>query len=648
MAADRTGLAPGLDLYAALKLAGYVATRPNRFAVAVRRGAQLRLPRHPGAPDPADLRSVRAWIRARPGPTAIDLFCGAGGLGLGLHNAGLSVLVGADSDPWAVETYGANMPCLTYRGDLSDPAELLSHLKGWGIFRVDVIAGGVPCQPFSRAGRSKIRSLVAARIRHEEDARADLWQSFIRVVGELKPKAVVLENVPDLAEWDGGAVLIGFCDALRTLGYDTDARILNAYEHGVPQYRTRLFIIGVRPGIRFQWPAIDSVRPTLWDAISDLPEIAGGNRVERLPYGGPLNAFQRRMRHGLDPSDEGWIDDHIVREVRADDLEAFRLLPEGGKYRDLPQHLRRYRSDIFKDKYNRLVRSGLSRTITAHIARDGYWYIHPVQHRTLSVREAARIQTFPDSFRFAGEPSHRLRQIGNAVPVLVGEAIGEAVVESFSRSGPAHGRALHTSPADLTDWHAANSRRYEWRQGADPWLVLLAELYLSRASEEQAASVYRKLVELAATPRDLLRHEVEIRPALDSLGLMRVDDIFEIAQMLVQRFDGTVPASRDDLLTLPGVGDYIASAVICFGFGRSSVLIDAVTERIVSRVLGRKARGRWQLRLDLYRLAGSNGAHTRFNAALLDLGATVCRTRSPFCLACPVARHCQTFKELDV
>ncbi len=463
---------PRFDLDAALKLARVVAPGPDRFAVTARRGLQLRLPRHKEAPDPADLRATKTWVHNREGLTAIDLFCGAGGLGLGLHRAGVSVLVGADSDPWAVETYGANLPCLTFRGDLSDPAELLSHLNGWGISAVDVITGGVPCQPFSRAGKSKIRSLVAARIRHEEDARADLWQSFVQVVDELKPRAVVLENVPDLAEWDGGAVLIGFCDALRTMGYDTDARILNAYEYGVPQHRMRLFIVGVRDGLKFQWPRVDSLQPTLWDAISDLPKIAGGNRVERLPYGGPLTAFQRRMRHGLDSSDEGWIYDHIVREVRADDLQAFRLLPEGGTYTDLPDHLRRYRSDIFKDKYNRLVRSGLSRTITAHIAKDGYWYIHPEQHRTLSVREAARIQTFPDNFRFAGEPSHRLRQIGNAVPVLLGEAIGNALVETSRRKGSSRSHALHTFRADLTDWHSANSRHVEWRQGAEPWRVL--------------------------------------------------------------------------------------------------------------------------------------------------------------------------------
>src|ERR671936_1550143 len=102
-------------------------------------------------------------------------------------------------------------------------------------------------------------------------------------------------------------------------------------------------------------------------------------------------------------------------------------MDDGTLYSDLPQRLRRYRSDIFTDKYKRLSWDGLSRTITAHLAKDGYWYIHPEQHRTLSVREAARIQTFPDWFRFAGEPSHRYRQIGNAVPPMLGEVVGRCL-----------------------------------------------------------------------------------------------------------------------------------------------------------------------------------------------------------------------------
>ena len=136
------------------------ASNPRRTAVPHYRGSDLRLSRHTAAPDPADLEAVKAWVRSAQGPTAIDLFSGAGGLSLGLRDAGFSVLVGADSDVRAVETHTANLGGLGYVGDLSDPAELIDHLDGWGITEVDLVAGGVPCQPFSRAGRSIIRSLV--------------------------------------------------------------------------------------------------------------------------------------------------------------------------------------------------------------------------------------------------------------------------------------------------------------------------------------------------------------------------------------------------------------------------------------------------------------------------------------------------------
>jgi DNA (cytosine-5)-methyltransferase 1 len=455
--------------------------------------------------------------------------------------------------------------------------------------------------------------------------------------------------VPDLAEWDEGAVMVGFCEALRSLGYEADARILHAYEHGVPQHRSRLFIVGVRQGHRFRWPKRDETRPTLWDAIGDLPELPGGNRNDRLPYGGPASELQRRLRKGVSRTERDWIHDHITREVRADDLEAFRALPEGGTYTDVPEHLRRYRSDIFTDKYKRLSRSELSRTITAHIARDGYWYIHPLQHRTLSIREAARIQTFPDWFRFAGEPSHRFRQVGNAVPVLMAEALGRALVESITTHSQSKRGSVPTLRSDLVEWHQENARPYPWRKRALPWHVLLAELCLHRAQADHAIVAYSVLTKIAPSPAALIANEQDVRSTMEAHGLhWREGHLVKVARRLVDEFDGKVPASRDELLTLPGVGDYVANAVLCFGFGKPSILMDTNTGRIVSRLDG-SSRGsrRWQLRLDLYRLAGPAGANAEFNSALLDLGAMICTVTSPRCLACPVARHCQTFRSLD-
>ena len=227
----------------------------GRRYVPSQRGHRLVLPPHPDAPNPIDLKAISQWIRSIKSPTAVDLFCGAGGLSLGLKNSGFEVLVGADSDPFSVETHTANIGGIGYLGDLTDTNDFLNCLDAWHIRKVDLVAGGVPCQPFSRAGRSKIRSLVHSGVRDAEDPRTKLWRSFVCVVKALKPRLVILENVPDLALWDEGSVLIGFRESLRELGYRSTIRIVNAYEHGVPQHRARLFVVGLREGYDFEWPA---------------------------------------------------------------------------------------------------------------------------------------------------------------------------------------------------------------------------------------------------------------------------------------------------------------------------------------------------------------------------------------------------------
>jgi DNA (cytosine-5)-methyltransferase 1 len=597
-------------------------------------------------PDPADLQQVRSWVKGARRPTAIDLFCGAGGLSLGLRDAGFSVLVGADSDRLAIETHTGNLGGLGWTGDLTDPQEFLEHLEQWGISSVDLVAGGPPCQPFSRAGSAKIRDLVRSGERSAEDPRASLWNSFMTVVARLRPTAVLIENVPDLPTWDNGAVLVGFYESLRELDYEVDARILDAYRHGVPQHRSRLFIVATRGARRIDWPAEIESAPTLRDAIGDLPPAPPAQRDEEsLYFGSPASDLARRLRRGMDNGHRKVVWDHITRDVRADDHEAFSLMPEGGTYADLPPELQRYRSDIFTDKYKRLSWDEVSRTITAHIAKDGYWYIHPEQPRTLSIREAARVQTFPDDFRFAGQPTHRFRQIGNAVPPLLAEALGKTMRTAIeSRASEGRRRQLTSFHDDLLVWHPDHERRFPWRgERADPWLVLMAEMCLHRARADQVTRVFEELCRLAPTPRRLLDDEAKTLTAMSALGLnQRVENVVAVARALVEQFDGQVPKTELELRTLPAVGDYVAQAVLCFGFGQRSVLIDSNTTRIVGRIFDRDRARRFQLRLDLYRLAGPAGPDAAFNYALLDLGALVCRVGRPRCEVCPVRSHCAT------
>jgi DNA (cytosine-5)-methyltransferase 1 len=614
----------------------------RRPAVPLHRGLPARPARHPEAPDPADIPGIRKWLSERKRPTAIDLFAGAGGLSLGLHQTGFDVLVGADSNEWAMETHAANLPGLTWTGDLTDPRHFLEALEVWGIETVDLLAGGVPCQPFSRAGRSKIANLVEQGVRGHHDARADLWESFVSVVRALRPRAVLVENVPDLPRWNDGAVLIGFFESLRELGYVVEARILDGFRYGVPQHRQRLILLGFAEGRQPVWPEPSDEFVSVDDAIGDLPIIPRAQREEALPYEPDRvrTDFQRQMRAGLVGEAAGVVWEHITRDVRPDDMEAFGELGEGQTYVDLPQHLRRYRSDVFTDKYKRLVGTQLCRSITAHIAKDGYWYIHPRQHRTLSIREAARVQTFPDNFRFAGTQTHRYQQIGNAVPVRLGRAAGGAILEALASEG---GRTLERDSyrRKLLDWHGERPARRPWRTAGDPWRVLVGELALRRAPDDVVAAMYRRLLGAAKSPRVIARDPDTVEEVLREMGLKTAArTIVEIALAIVEDFDGRVPDESLALRSLPGVGDYLAEAVLCFGFGRRTVLVDATTTRICTRVRGHGDDRRFQLRLDLYDLAGPPGPDAAFNRALLDLGEEICRPSSRRCDLCPLVKLC--------
>ena len=610
------------------------------------RGTRIQLASRIDSPDTSSQDQVGEWLAKLPRPWAIDLFAGAGGLSLGLQEAGFSIVAAADSDPTALETHAHNIGGLTWRGDLSDPSAFISQLGDWGIKDVELVAGGPPCQPFSRAGVSKIADLVKRGVRQPTDNRAGLWRSFLAVVDHLKPRAVMVENVPDFARLRGGSALTSLLTELSHRGYDNDANVLESWRYGVPQPRKRLFVVGLTSG-GIRWPSPANRKPTLKQAIGDLPVVEGGQRREELAYSGPPRTkLARRMRRDLTGHERRIIRDHVTRLVRKDDAEIYAGMKPGQTYKDVPEHLRRYRSDIFNDKYNRLTWGGLSRTITAHIAKDGYWYIHPSQDRTLSVREAARIQTFPDDFRFAGTPTNRYRQIGNAVPPMLAEAVGHSLIESINSTDVRDSSAEYNSSSardKLIEWYRDNGRSYPWRGEADPWTILLAEVCLHRTRADQVAQIFQRLNELGPSPGHLLRRRADAESLLSRLGLKwRVDRLFEMVEQLIKYYDGMVPDSYDDLMRLPGVGDYAASATLCFAFGQPTTLIDTNTSRMVRRYTGRHNMPTWEQRLTLHNLAKPGEADSAWNYALLDLGALVCTSARPQCNVCPIRSECAT------
>src|SRR6266516_2835709 len=422
-----------------------MTTAKRQPGVKLVRGPFVRLPPHPEAcPSGEALVSFAQSLRAQdPGlMLAADLFSGAGGLSLGLEQAGVRVVLAVDHDPEAAETHAHHFGGLALDWDLAEPtivekvAELICSAG------IDVLAGGPPCQPVSRASLSGIRDRVRQGLRDPHDQRRDLWRSFLEVARLCRPRAVVMENVPDMALDREMFILRSMVLELEQLGYAVEERLVDTSQYGVPQFRQRLILVAIADGARFWWPPADENVEKVSSAISDLPPVAGGWRAPGgadgwQAYRGPRTRFQRSMRLGVPPVQSDRVYDHITRPVRADDELAFDLMDVGTLYSDLPEEYKRYRDDIFDDKYKRLDEHDLSRTITAHIAKDGYWYIHPQQNRTITVREAARLQTFPDGYRFAGPPSAAFRQIGNAVPPALGRAIGQGLTQALAVPVPA-------------------------------------------------------------------------------------------------------------------------------------------------------------------------------------------------------------------
>lgn len=370
-------------------------------------------------------------------PIVLDLFCGAGGMSLGFEMAGYQIGLGLDKDPLACQTHAYNFTGRCVRADIVTILDPRAFIQAHGLESVDVIIGGPPCQGFSRAGRGKIRSLKNDPT-YIHDPRNQYYKEFIRFIESLRPSYFVMENVPDMQFYmDGAGLLIDKAKRrFQELGYIVETMVLQADHYGVPQTRRRLFIVGNRLGLAIPLPkkTHEGNAITVWQAISDLPIVPHNHRQDEISYKPRhrLNKYQRAMRQGAGDV----LYNHQTRWHNRQDLGAFAWLPEGGKYADLPRRYKRYRDDIFRDKYWKLDRDLPAWTIEAHIGKDTYRHIYPSRRgepeppRTISVREAARLQSFPDRFRFLGPFTKQFYQVGNAVPPLLAKAVAKSILPS--------------------------------------------------------------------------------------------------------------------------------------------------------------------------------------------------------------------------
>ena len=614
-----------------------------------RRVRVSRGPRHQPEPHPdsCDLSDIHTYANSTNRPLAVDLFCCAGGLSLGLEEAGFRVILGVDVDELALETHRAYFGGVSLCADLSDEEDIARIGDALEGMDISLVAGSPPCQPFSRAGESKIRSLVQDGSRTAGDERRELWQGFVNLVERAEPAAVLMENVPDLVSGENSIIFRQIVESLEELEYDVHTRVLTSWNYGVPQHRRRVFVVGVKRGARFSWPEPDLMRiPTVEDAISDLPVIEAGVVNHGLPYDRPLTQLQKWCREGVAPESRGIVFDHFARPVRDDDREAFRRLRPKMRYSELPDHLRRYTTDHFDDKYNRLDIKEPSRTITAHIAHDGYWYIHPEQHRTLTVREAARIQTFPDYFRFAGTPTHAYRQIGEAVPPILAKAIGGALKQSLTPGeGDSHYFSTQEGSRRLIEWldsQPEDQLRAPWRLTGDLWQILMGMAAFAYKSGRPAATnwpTYRSRwpnheAFLEDTERDVLLQSekkgtsASLENIANTLAQLDIDGLSA---------DSCAPGRLSErwrlALTLAGSSNNLRPT--------------AAARRLTERMFGKGHPGsHFEFQTAMARLVGVKDSHRTY-AAVLEVSERYCRPREPLCSSCPVNGFCRSYQEQD-
>ena len=368
--------------------------------------------------------------------TAIDLFAGAGGLSEGFREAGFEIVAANDFDEFAAATFGLSHPetpfILAPVQEVS--ADLLLDTANLAPMELDVLLGGPPCQAFS----------VYNHQRGMHDDRSGLFREYLRIVEGLFPRFVVIENVTGILSIAGGHAVNEIKEGLQKLGYYVEVNVLKAEEYGVPQERRRVFFVGSRDSESITWPVPThngrTVMPllaanrlpfvTVHDAISDLPKLGAGAGTEISAYGEvPKSKYQAEMREVAVE-----LFNHVAPVLQTINKERLKHIPQGGSWRDIPFHLlpsgmkAAKRSDHTK-RYGRLDPTGLASTILTKC--DLHWgaYIHPDQERTITVREAARFQSFPDHIHFSGPRSEQYRQVGNAVPPRLARAVATSLRE---------------------------------------------------------------------------------------------------------------------------------------------------------------------------------------------------------------------------
>ena len=346
---------------------------------------------------------------------AVDFFCGGGGMTKGLINAGVNVICGLDYNPACQATYEHNNHIPYLNQDISQVtgAQLQNEYPLLNDTDNLLLVGCAPCQPFSSQRHSDV-----------EHVSVNLLDEFGRLVAEILPAHVLVENVPGI-EKRGEAVFTRFLNTLTQNNYAYEYHVLNAKDYGVPQNRHRAIIVAIRQDFRpieFEFDTLGTLeKVTVEDAIGELYQFESSNPKIKLIGENPASKFRSYLRR-----DDNLVTDHEVVYPAEKVQERISFVPQGGNWANVPSHLwPSDRKNRHSSAYKRLKEDDQSCTIDTGNAHSNYF--HPLYNRIPSIRESARLQSFPDTFEFVGSRGSKYKQVGNAVPPLMAKAIAKQV-----------------------------------------------------------------------------------------------------------------------------------------------------------------------------------------------------------------------------
>jgi DNA (cytosine-5)-methyltransferase 1 len=531
----------------------------------------------------------------------LSLFCGCGAMDLGFRQQGFNPVLAIDISDAAIASYNWNRKKhVARRADLSSTTgdEIISLLrKSAPDVRPRGVIGGPPCQSFSLSN-------VHGK---DDDPRRELPLRYGEILKALNKEFTldffVFENVGGLKSNKHKKYLTSFVTAFEDAGFSVFEGSLNASAFGVPQNRKRVFLVGINnevyPNVVFEFPIGSEDRVTVSKAIRGLPEPAFFSRNIQL------QDIPHHPNH--------WT-----------------MNPKSPKFSNGSNRIGRSFRRLAWDKPSWTVAYG-HREI----------HVHPSGDRRVSIFEAMLLQGFPSKYRLLGNLTEQVEQVSNAVPPPLARALAEAIGNTLYDR-------VRSIQVKLLAWFGKNHRTFPWRQTQNPYRILIAEKLLQQtAATENVIIAYEQLLRSFPTVKSLSEASpAALKRIIGKLGFTyRAKELPQLARQILAAHKGRIPNDLDELLSLPGVGDYTARAIMSFAHGQDVPIVDTNIARLLYRVFGLKsplpsnpARNKQLLAVASMLIPHQNSRN--FNLAALDLCASICTPRQPKCDICPIRRQC--------